>query len=172
MQRLGTNPVQIPRVRAAIGATAWNPKSGAQSVDHTAGNVPLQQAAAVADLAQLFNSRGPAMSVYLAPEDLSTQRHGQIFTREALAAGLDITGASVDECMKLIDQRPTLQSAYQQFLNGNVGFYQNFSPADPELDRLYPGRARNIQFLGRLATAHDAGEISALQTLYVARDYA
>lgn len=130
---------------------------------------------AVGDLASLFDRRGPYQGICLAPEDLSKRRYDQVFTQEARAAGFVVARATVDDCLQFIDARPTLQAAYGTYLAGQAGFFETFTPADPDLDDMFPGRTNNVQLALELDRAYNnssvAGRISAYDTLLIAREF-
>ena len=171
MLRLGLASHRDEATGIPIEATTWDVVKQTQAVDPARGHVESQRAAAVGDLMPLFDRRGPYLSVCLAPEDLSLKRYDQIFIREADEVGFALVGASVDDCLGLIDQRPRLREAYGNFLKGQSGFYKLFTPADPQLDQSFPGRAQNVEFMQTLSRLYASGSLSALGTIAVCRTY-
>jgi hypothetical protein len=156
---------------AAIHATTWSDEQKAQSVNPQSDYLEYEWAAGVADFLQLFDRRGPYLAICVAIEDFSKKRYDQVFTQEAIAAGFQIAGASIDDCIAFIDQSPILRELYTEFLGGQAAFFEHFRPADPELDDLFPGRQANIAFMQELAQDYANGRKSALDTLLAAREY-
>ena len=172
MCRIGITLTPDEEVMAGINATAWNNAKKTQAVGKP--NLPhakYRRAACAADLLTVFMDTGVYDGVTLFPEDFCKQEHKQLFTREAQAVGFSMTGASIDDCMQLVDSRPILQKKFGEFMHGQANFFETFTPADPHLDEMFPGREQNLDRLHHLTTAYDRGDIGAHDALVIARSY-
>jgi hypothetical protein len=171
MQRLGFTLMPDEPTYAAIEATTWSDELKRQSVDDTKPFLPYQRVAAVSDLLPMFDRRGPYQGLCVLPEDMSKRMHGQILTKEAALAKVSLIGASVDDCMDLIDRSEVLSERYGELLHGQGDFFENFKPGDPRLDEFFPGREENVHLLREISSAYHAGSLTARETLEVTRDF-
>jgi len=171
LTRLGFTLLPDGATRAGILATTWDETRCRQAVDPANEYIKYQRASAVADLLHLFDRRGPYYSICLAVENFTKQMHDQIFTREADRVGFRYEGVSIDECFAFIDQSPVLSEEFATFLYSQTGFLENFTPGDPELDLLFPGRQDNIDFTRGIAKQYASGTMNSLDVLHAARDY-
>lgn len=171
MTRLGFTLVPDKPTLSAIEATTWSDELKRQSVDESKPFLSYQRAAGVADLLPMFDRRGPYQALCVTVEDMSKQMHDRILTREADLARISLLGASVDDCMDLIDRSPALTERYGQLLHGQGDFFEDFTPADPRLDDFFPGRPENVHLLREIDAAFHAGSLTARETLLVARDF-
>jgi hypothetical protein len=172
MCRIGMTLTPDEAVEAGILATTWDSNRKMQAVGPpTMPYAKYRRAAGVADLLTVFRDTGVYDGITLFPENFCKQENNQLFAREAAAVGFELEGASIDDCMKLVDSRSVLQQKYQGFLHGQAGFFKNFTPADPKLDEMFPGREQNIDRVKRLAIAYDRGDVSAHDTLVIARGF-
>jgi hypothetical protein len=171
MKRLGFVLDEDPETEAGIDGTVWNDELEAQSVREDDEYLPYRRAAAVADLMNVFTEAEGYLVVGLIIEDMCKHKEGQLFTKEADAAGFLLEGVTIEDCLRFVDSRPALRAKFAEMLNGQAGFVAEFKAADPRMDALFPGRAANIAFMNELAARYSAGELSALEVLYASRDF-
>lgn len=171
MQKIGLTLDQDPLTQTAIEATTWTVATASQAVDPSKGFLAEQQAAAVADLLPMFDRRGPYVSLLLAPEIFMDQLHGQALTLEAQRSGFQLDEASVEACFAFFDENETAGRMFATYLEGLAAFYENFTPADLNLDSMFPGRSANIDFIRELNYGYKRGQISAREVLLAARDF-
>jgi hypothetical protein len=171
MSRLGFTLTPDEPTYTAIEATSWSDELKMQSVDPSKPFLPYQRAAGVADLLPMFDKRGPYQALCVTVEDMSKRMHDGILTKEADLARVSLLGATVDDCMDLIDRSPALSERYGQLLHGQGDFFEGFQPADPRLDDFFPGRPENVTLLREISAAYHAGSLTARETLVIARDF-
>jgi len=169
--RLGFLLTPDEETREGILATGWNPKRKQQSVDPTRPHLEYQVASGVSDLLPLNDRRGPYQTICCIVEDMTKKMHGQVLTRVANEKHISLAGIGVNDCLDIIDHSDTLHAAFGKILKGQTAFYEQFTPADPGLDELFPGRPKNIAFLGTINSAYAAGKIGARQALAMAKEY-
>jgi hypothetical protein len=159
-------------VEAGIDATKWDEQLQAQAVRPGQRYIDYRRANAVADLLPVFEPNGPYQGVCLFVEDHSKQVQGQIFQAEAAKQQFEVAGASVVQCLEVVEESTVLRGLFRQYLGGQAGFYRTFKPADPSLDELFPGRQDNIDYMQHLAGEYEAGVLNAPEVLEDARRFA
>ncbi len=171
MTDLGFTLVDDEPTVAGVLATTWDADNNAQAVNAEQPFVEYQRVAAVADLLSVFEKSGPYQGLCVVIEDMCKRMNNRLFVVEADAAGFSLNDVSIEDCMRFVDSNPAVRARFTEMLAGQAGFFANFTPADPRLDEMFPGRAENVQFMVELNEHYAAGTMSAVDVLHAARDF-
>ncbi len=171
MAQIGFSLTSDEETEAGVAATTWDAERRMQAVNDDQPHIEMQRAAAVADLLSIFEPSGPYQGVCVLVEDMCKRMNDRLFVVEADAAGFSLVGASIEDCMRFIDNNDRVRAKFSQALAGQAGFFANFQPADPRLDQMFPGRAANVQFMQELNEQYAQGNLSALDVLHACRDF-
>lgn len=172
--QFGISLAPDPRLSIPIEAGTWNHSKNKQSFDPSKGYVLGQMAKCSADILSPCKVDGPLQSVYLEPEDMSKRFTGGLLAKEAEAAGVSLEGASIEDCMALVDERQALTNVGKDFWNNQISFYTDYpdKAVDPEIDKFETWRHSNIPLVEGISADYNAGRVTAVGILERCRDIA
>lgn len=173
LENLGFAP--SPKARAGMFTTIWDDKNQRQLIDTSEEAIDAdpeiwnKRAAGVGDLLSVHQRRGPYEALCVWIEDACKKHCGQVFIKEAAAAGFSLIGVTVEDCFRFVDTRELLKQKLGKALLGNIAFMRNFQPADPSLDQYFPDRPANVAFFEAVSERFDASKLSARGVFRAAR---
>jgi hypothetical protein len=174
----GMDEEDFSKAYYGVGATAFDPQKGTQSVDENMPHLHIQKAVAIGDLLGLAMPDGPMRGIaHVAEFFMSTEPNAlsswhQVLTRIAQERGFDLLHSNIWGVLDLIDQDEEARGMLAKYLLSQSKFFRGHVYPDERVDQWFPLRETNARLYDALAQDYLMGYITAVGAYAFCAQYA